>query len=62
MLLEYQLDWIKIVDFLLIAKIWASPKFAYSPSISLDLLFSFYKSETTLEGIPTALDCEEKIT
>ena len=32
MLLEYQLDWIKIVDFLLIAKIWASAKFAYSPS------------------------------
>ena len=25
MLLEYQLDWIKIVDFLLIAKFWASP-------------------------------------
>ena len=25
MLLEYHLDWIKIVDFLLIAKFWASP-------------------------------------
>ena len=39
MLLEYQLDWIKIVHFLLIAKFWASPKFAYSPSniFTLDL-------------------------
>ena len=32
MLLEYQLDWIKIVDFLLIAKFWASLKFACTPS------------------------------
>ena len=32
MLLEYQLDCIKIVDFLLIAKFLASPIFTYSPS------------------------------
>ena len=32
MLLEYQLDWIKIVDFLLIAKFWASPNNFESPS------------------------------
>ena len=34
MLLEYQLDWIKIVDFLLIAKFWASPDNYDSPSMS----------------------------
>ena len=34
MLLEYQLDWIKIVDFLLIAKFWASPNNLYPPSRS----------------------------
>ena len=33
MLLEYQLDWIKIMDFLLIAKFWASPDNYYPPSI-----------------------------
>ena len=32
MLLEYQLDWIKIVDFLLMAKFWASLLFFDSPS------------------------------
>ena len=32
MLLEYQLDWIKIVDFLLIAKFLASPDNYASPS------------------------------
>ena len=32
MLLEYQLDWIKIVDFLLIAKFWDSPNNLYLPS------------------------------
>ena len=32
MLLEFQLDWIKIVDFLLIAKFWASPLCFLSPS------------------------------
>ena len=32
MLLEYQLYWIKIVDFLLRAKFWASPNNFYSPS------------------------------
>ena len=32
MLLEYQLDWIKIVDFLLIAKFWASPNNLYPTS------------------------------
>ena len=36
MLLEYQLDWIKIVDFLLIAKFWASPNNFDSPSTSFD--------------------------
>ena len=38
MLLEYQLDWIKIVDFLLIAKFWASPNNLYSPSMNKPLL------------------------
>ena len=41
MLLEYQLDWIKIVDFLLIAKFWASPNNLYPPSISIYLIGSF---------------------
>ena len=40
MLLEYQLDWIKIVDFLLIAKFWASPDNYCSPSISTNPLGS----------------------
>ena len=31
MLLEYQLDWIKIVDFLLIAKFWACVLFFVHP-------------------------------
>ena len=43
MLLEYQLDWIKIVDFLLIAKFWASLKFACTPSILFMIFFRFYK-------------------
>ena len=33
MLLVYQLDWIKIVDFLLIAKFWACVLFFCSPSM-----------------------------
>ena len=33
MLLEYQLDQIEIVDFLLIAKFWARELFLLSPSI-----------------------------
>ena len=32
MLLEYQLDWIKIVDFSSTAKFWASPNNLYPPS------------------------------
>ena len=35
MLLEYQLDWIKIVDFLLIANFWASPNNLYPPSMRI---------------------------
>ena len=41
MLLEYQLDQIKIVDFLLIAKLWSCLLFFHSPSICLQY-FSFY--------------------
>ena len=33
-MLEYQLDQIKIVDFLLLAKFWACPLFFDPPSIS----------------------------
>ena len=52
MLLEYQLDWIKIVDFLLIAKIWASPKFAYSPSRRITFLMILTNS-LLIEGVHT---------
>ena len=56
MLLKYQLDWIKIVDFLLMAKFWAILLFFCSPSISriwifcisnlwfLEFLFHFQKT------------------
>jgi len=44
MLLEYQLDWIKIVDFLKIAKFWASPDNYDSPSTISNYRFSFIQS------------------
>ena len=46
MLLEYKLDWIKIVDFLLIAKFWAFLLFFIHPLSILTFLFQahFLKS------------------
>ena len=35
--MEFQPDWIKIVDFLLKAKFWASPLFFLSPSICVNV-------------------------
>ena len=49
MLLKFQPDWMKIVDFLLIAKFWASLLFFDSPSMQIfsyrlgDLPYSFHR-------------------
>ena len=63
MLLEYQLDWIKIVNFLLIAKFWATANNFYSPSkyFSFHLVYSRYVNQIayTLQSKYLVIICKE---